>query len=403
MSSNAPFTGLRVVDFTHILAGPLCTQLLSDAGATVVKVEPPGGEYARLRGFIRKGREGVGLSSYHSAVNRGKQSIVLDLKHSRGLEVALRLISAADVVVENLAPGALVRLGIDFDDLRQADPRLISASISLFGGGAAKSPLTTRGGLAIVAEGESGVTSVTRDRDGIPISVGFPLGDTATALACYAAIVTALYERERTGRGRHLDISMVKTLLTLNSPHLTGAQIDGWTTDVGTVGYGIFPTIDGFVSIGVNTDSLFGRLASAMADHAFASDSRFTSYGGRVKFYREGTSIVCNWTSTRSTAEVISALVSTGVPCGKVSSPPEVLADGQFRELGFFQTVADGVGGTIDTPSNPFGFDRPDSSLPGLAQHARSILRDLGVDDHEYEDLELSGAFGSVREAAPST
>src|ERR1700761_6587415 len=149
---TGPLDGVRVVDFTHILAGPFCTQFMADAGATVVKVEPPGGEYARIRGPRRVGPDGTELSSYNAAINRGKRSIALDLKNPRGLEIALRLTDSADVIVENFAPGALARRGLNLRELRARNPKLITASISLYGGLESAGSLATRGGLAIVAE-----------------------------------------------------------------------------------------------------------------------------------------------------------------------------------------------------------------------------------------------------------
>lgn len=395
-SSNAPLAGVRVVDFTHILAGPFCTQFLADAGATVVKVEPPGGEYARIRGPRRVGPDGGELSSYNAAVNRGKRSIALDLKNPRGLQTALRLADTADVVVENFAPGALARLGLDFTALRARNPRLITASISLYGGLEFAGSLATRGGLAIVAEGESSVTSMTRDRSGTPLALGLPLGDMATGMASYAAITTALYERERTGAGRHLDLSMVRTLLALNACAVTGAQIANANRfDLRTAGYGIFPASDGYVTIGVNNDSLFRRLTVAMRRPELADDPRYADYRERDLHADEVDGLVAAWTSTLTTDEVIERLAPSGVPCGRVATPGDMLADPQLRGLGFFESVDDGLGTTIDTPANPIGFRREGYAIPRLAAHAQELLAEVGIDAEEYAKLAADGAFGT--------
>ncbi|MCU1658496.1 MAG: CoA transferase, partial [Pseudonocardiales bacterium] len=298
-NTTGPLDGVRVVDFTHILAGPFCTQFMADAGATIVKVEPPGGEYARIRGPRRVGPDGTELSSYNAAINRGKRSIALDLKNPRGLEIALRLTDSADVVVENFAPGALARLGLNLRELRAGNPRLITASISLYGGIESAGSLATRGGLAIVAEGESSVTGMTRDKFGTPLMLGLPLGDMATGMASYAAITTALFARERTGLGQHLDLSMVRTLFALNACAVTGAQIANANRfDLRTAGYGIFPVSDGYISIGVNNDSLFERLCGAMNRADLATDPRYAYYKDRDLNADEVDAIIAEWTAS---------------------------------------------------------------------------------------------------------
>ena len=277
--SNGPLSGIRVVDFTHILAGPFCTQLLADAGASVIKIEPPGGEWSRQRGPQRIGSNGEVVSSYFAGVNRGKRGITLDLKNPAGLELARSLISTADVIVENFSPGTMEKLGLGLSALREEHPRLVTASISLFGGLEAAGPLAERGGLAIVAEAESSLMSQHRSKDGRPITTPYGLGDMASGLAAYSAIVTALYERESTGIGRHVDIAMIRVLLSFNAISITAEQItsQGRTGSKprATAAMGIFEASNGYVTIGVNSDSLFQRLAVAMGKPELADDPRY--------------------------------------------------------------------------------------------------------------------------------
>jgi crotonobetainyl-CoA:carnitine CoA-transferase CaiB-like acyl-CoA transferase len=395
---DGPLAGIKVVDLTHILAGPYCTQCLADAGATIIKVEPPGGEYARIRGPRRVGPDGTELSSYNAAVNRGKRSISLNLKNPAGLEVALRLIATADVVVENFAPGALGRLGLDLTAARTRDPRLITASISLYGGVETAGSLAKRGGLAIVAEGESTIISVTKDRSGVPVQLGVPLGDMASGVAAYAAIMTALYHRERTGQGQHLDISMVRALLALNSCAVTGAQIANANIfDLRTAAYGIFPASDGYVTIGVNNDSLFRRLVAVMGREELATDPRYASYRDRDQLCEEIDAMVSAWTSRFTVAEVIALISPSGVPCGRVATPGDVLNDPELAALDLFETVDDGLGGTIRAPRNAFGTRQPHYAIPRLAEHAAELLAEtLDVDDTEFKDLSAAGAFGAA-------
>jgi CoA:oxalate CoA-transferase len=370
-----PLSGLRVVDFTHILAGPYCTQFLADAGATVIKVEPPGGEHSRARGALRRTPVGT-VSSYYAAVNRGKQSVVLDLRTAEGRAAASRLIESASIVVENFAPGTIARLGFDLAELRRRDPRLVTVSISLFGDAASAGPLASRTGLAIVAEGESTVASMTRHPDGTPVTPGIPIGDMATGLAAYAAIVTALIERSRTGRGRHLDISMVRTLWALNSAAAVRAQLKdaGPGTSDRPAGYGVFPAADGYVTIGVNSNRIFGRLAAAIGRPDLTEDHRYSDAARRDQAAGEINAIVAGWTRQRTVAVVVETLSASDVPSGRVMTAEGLLADEDLRAAGFVETNPDGFGGTIDTPANPLGYSRPGAAIPRLGEHAGEVL-----------------------------
>lgn len=392
-----PLRGVRVVDFTHVLAGPFSTQLLADAGADVVKVEPPAGEYARVRGPVRVGADGTEVSSYHAAINRGKRSISLDLKTRAGVELAQQFIADADVVVENFAPGALLRLGVDFAGLRERYPRLITASVSLYGGFEAAGALAERPGLAVVAEAESTVTGMTRDAGKRPVFLAIPLGDMATGLATYGAITTALFERERTGRGQHLDVSMVRTLMALNSCGITGQQIDvGDIADVRMAAYNIFATSDGFVAIGCNSDAIFARLCAAMGKPELARDPRYATYQEREQRIAEVDGVVTEWAVGLSSTDVVEVLTAHRVPCGNVRTPANALADQRLRELGFFKSVSDGLGGTLDTASNPFRWEQTDSAIPRLDEHGRELIAELGIDGDGYDKLAAEGAFGSL-------
>ena len=396
-TGSGPLAGIRVIDFTHILAGPFCTQLMADAGATVVKVEPPGGEYARIRGPRRVGPDGTALSSYNAAINRGKRSIALNLKSEAGLALARRLVAGADVVVENFAPGALARLGLDFTAFRRENPRLITASISLYGGLEFAGSLATRGGLAIVAEAESSVTGMTRDATGTPLPLGLPLGDMGTGMAAYAAITSALFQRERTGQGQHLDISMVRTLLALNSCAVTGAQIVGANRhDLHTAGYGVFPSKDGHVAFGVNNDSLFGRFVTAIGLPELATDARYATYQERDSRYADVDAIVADWTTRHTSDEIVAIVSPSGVPCGKVAAPGDMLNNPEYSDLGFFLTVDDSVGGTIRTPNNPMGFSQREYAIPRLAAHTEELLAEIGIPADEVDALAGQGAFGIV-------
>jgi len=388
--------GVRVVDFTHILAGPFCTQFLADAGAHVIKIEPPSGEYARIRGPQRHG-DGNFLSSYSAAVNRGKQSIALDLKNPAGLETARRLALSGDVVVENFSPGALARLGLDFKALREEKPSLITCSISLYGGLESAGALATRGGLAIVAEGESSVTSSNRDKEGNPIAIGLPLGDMATGMGAFGAISAALFGRSQTGEGRHLDISMVRTLWALNAITATTVQIlEGPMSNFKTAGYGIYKASDGYVTLGVNNDNLWARAVTALGMPEAAEDPRFKHFAQRdAEHYEAADAVITSWSTQHTVEEFIDTVGPTGVPCGRIASVEDILADPELRKLGFIDAIDDSVGGTIDVPSNPMGYHLEHAGIPRLADSTDVLLAEIGIDSTGVADLRASGAFGA--------
>jgi crotonobetainyl-CoA:carnitine CoA-transferase CaiB-like acyl-CoA transferase len=396
--SSGPLNGIRVVDFTHILAGPFCTQLLADAGASVIKIEPPGGEWSRQRGPQRVGSNGEVVSSYFAGVNRGKRGITLDLKNAAGLELARTLIATADVVVENFSPGTMEKLGLGLNALREEHPRLITASISLFGGFETAGPLAGRGGLAIVAEAESSLMSQHRSKDGRPISTPYGLGDMASGLAAYSAIVTALFERESTSTGRHIDIAMIRVLLSLNAISITADQI---TSDGGvgskpraTAAMGIFEASNGYVTIGVNSDSLFQRLATAMGRPELADDPRYAGHASRDERVDEVNEIVTDWTRSHTIEEVIDAISPTGVPCGRVNTPADILRNETSSQLGLFEDLDDGIGTHIRTPANPFGFNYAKPTLPTLGDSNEWVTEDVLGSSEEFERLANLGAFG---------
>lgn len=394
-----PLDGITVLDFTHILAGPFCTQLLADAGAHVVKIEPPGGEWARKRGPKRVAADGREISSYYAAVNRGKRSVVLDLKNAAGLEVARRLASTSDVVIENFSPGTLSRLGLDFAELRRHHPELITVSINLFGADASAGELTSRGGLAVVAEAESSIMSMHRDSEGRPITVRYGLGDMVSGLAAFGAISSALYARTFSGQGQHLEIPMVRSLLAINAISITGEQIvsEGAVEihEQRTAGMGLFEAKDGFVTIGVNSDSLFARLVGAMGRNDLLNDPTFATYQERDAHVDEFNSIVSTWTSTLTVDQIIDILTPTGVPCGHVNTPGDILTADWVRSLGLLENIDDGTGATIRSPSNPFGFGGPYGAIPQFGEHTNEVVREAFPEDpRAYERLAALGAFG---------
>jgi crotonobetainyl-CoA:carnitine CoA-transferase CaiB-like acyl-CoA transferase len=330
-------------------------------------------------------------------VNRGKRSIEINMKDQKGLGLALRLIERADVLIENFAPGTASRLGIDFGALRERYPRLITVSISLWGSFDSAGDLARRGGLAIVAEAESSIMGTNRDQTGVPKYMGTPVGDLATGLAAYAAIVTALIERERTGRGQHLEIPMVRTLLALNSTAITGKQIEASAEYMTPpVGYGVYPTEDGYICLGVNSDHLWKKLCECMGRSELAADPRFATYRERDTRPEEGNAIVRAFTMSHTSQELVDSIGPTGLPCGKISLPEDVLGESDIRRMGWLLSVDDGIGGSIDVPTNAVGWIQTSNRIPHVGEHAEEILMtELGIEHWEFEQLAAEGLFGT--------
>lgn len=393
MAAAGPLAGIRVLDLTHILAGPFCTQLMADAGAQVIKIEPPGGEYSRIRGPQRRGPDGAFLSSYSAGVNRGKPSLEVDLKRPAGLTLLERLLPLADVLIDNFAPGALGRLGISQAALRDRYPRLVTASISLWGVDA-DDELGRRGGVAVVAEAESTMFQGRFEVDGSPFPVGFALGDMTSGLACYGAIVTALNEREVSGKGRHVQIAMVRNLLALNTINIAIAAAGGGAGPA-TAAVGLFPAADGWVAIDAHADSGWRGLCAAIGASDLDRDATLAGPEGREDRAGEINDRIRGWSSGRPVEAVLAALGECGVPAGRVRSHLEAAASPTFDRLGFLWDLEDGLGGTIKAPGNPFGFDHGKRRLPLIGEGAAGVLHELlGIDDEELAALAAAGAFG---------
>jgi crotonobetainyl-CoA:carnitine CoA-transferase CaiB-like acyl-CoA transferase len=376
---GSPLSGIRVVDFTHVLAGPYCTMLLADAGADVVKVEPPGGEFARQRGTRREPAAGEWISAYYIAVNRGKRSLEVDLKTEEGFALVRDLIAQSDVVVENFSPGTIAKLGLDLARLRSEDPRLVTCSISLYGsaaGSVSKSGVA-RLGLALVAEAEAGVLSQGMDPAQPPQPVSMALGDMVAGLAGFAGISAALTGRERTGFGQHVDISMVQALLSMNVPGMITQQMlrEGGEQELTreeairksvTAPYGFYRCQDGLVAIAVNNDDAWQSLLVALGRQDLAADERYTFRDNRNPRVEEVRAIVEERTSRLSKREVLDLLVAHRVPCGLVRQSWELSEDEDLEAAGAYVAVDDGFGVQYRTPANPFGFVADDRSVPRL-------------------------------------
>ncbi|CAM3693445.1 CoA transferase [Polaromonas hydrogenivorans] len=407
-SDPQPLEGVKVIELTHLIAGPYCGQLLAEEGAQVIKVEPPEGELSRHREPMRHSSQGS-ISGYFGALNRGKKSLALDLKNAQGVELLHGLLASTDVLVTNMRAGALARLGIHPDELHARYPRLIIACISGFGIKDA-GEYADRAGLAMVAEAMSGTTGLTRDHNGNPVWCGFAMGDILAGMSTHAAILLALRNQERYGKGRILDMSLVECALPMVSVALArdqsaSAELKAFagSNDFHGVPYGAFPAVDGYVNIGVNRDDFWKRLCNAMDQPELGDDPRYAAYAERAKRQHEVFDITEAFTKKHTRAEIEAKLGAVDVPVAGILSMEEVIQDEYMRKRGAFRTVDDGIGGTMTLPADPSRFEpAPGTSrVPVLGEHREEVLRSkLGLNAEQIAKLVQAGAFGKVKPMA---
>jgi crotonobetainyl-CoA:carnitine CoA-transferase CaiB-like acyl-CoA transferase len=403
-----PLKGIKVVELCHLIAGPYCCQTLADEGAQVIKVEPPGGELTRHREPTRHTEQGD-VTAYYASLNRGKQSIVLDLKNPGGVAVMTRLLESADVFVTNMRPSALERLGLHPKALHERYPRLVIACISGFGMDNSGEH-ADRAGLAMVAEAMAGATGLTRDHSGNPVWCGFALGDIMGGVSAHAAILLALRNQDRYGIGRLIDLGLVECMLPMVSVALGRVQVEkkavsefAGSNNFHGVPYGAFSAADGAVNIGCNRDDFWRRLCVAMGRPELGTDKRYATYVERVKRQQEVHAITEAFTRAHTRAEITAKLIDVDVPVASILDMREVVQDEYLHKRGALRTVDDGFGGTFTLPSNAAWPDDAGNipRIPRLGEQRDDILvRAVGLTSEDVARLEQSGAFGPAKPAA---
>lgn len=398
-----PLEGIKVVELSHLIAGPYCCQMLADEGATVIKVEPPSGDLTRHRLPARRTPDGE-VTAYFASLNRGKQSVVLDLKNAEGVELMHRLLAGADVFVTNMRAAALGRLGLHPKALHERYPRLVIACISGFGMDDS-GEYADRAGLAIVAEALSGATGLTRDHSGNPVWCGFALGDITASVSAHAGILLALRNQDRYGVGKLLDLGLVECMLPMVSVAMGRAQVQDEATSNFTgsnnfhgIPYGAFPASDGAVSLGVNRDDFWVRFCVAMGRPELGTDPRYATYVERARRQPEVHAIAEAFTRAHTRAEIVEKLVEADVPVAAILGMKEVIQDRYLLERGSLWEVDDGFGGTFTLPANTAWLEKPpgDLRIPRLGEHRDQVLQQhLSMDAQEIARLAKAGAFGA--------
>jgi crotonobetainyl-CoA:carnitine CoA-transferase CaiB-like acyl-CoA transferase len=379
-----PLKGIRVLDFTHALAGPYCTMLMADLGADVVKLEPPSGDQSRQWGppFID------GESSYFLSVNRNKRSVVLDLKRPEGQAPARALAMASDVVVENFKPGTMARLGLDGALLQTEKPALVYASISGFG-----QDQPTLAGYDQIAQGTSGMMSVNASPDGPPTKVGVPIGDiTAGMFACHA-ILAALVERAATGKGRYIDVALNDSLLALFTYQAgryfaTGKvprQEGNYHATIAP--YGTFAVRDGFINLAVATDAQFLRLCEAIDAPELAQDPRFATNAQRQAARHALVKGIESHLREKTREMWLARFEQFGIPAGPILNIDEAFASPLATGREMKVQVEHPTAGRIAQVGAPWKLDGSSSPIrrppPVLGQHTEEVLREWLGGSHD--------------------
>lgn len=397
MSTQHILSGFKVLDFTHVLAGPTATRVMAEMGAEVIKVEfPPLGDISRFLPTIVDGR-----SAYFVQQNRGKKSICVNLKTDEGRALIYDLIRQVDVVIENFAPGVAARLGIGWEKVHEINPRVVMCSISAFG---QQGPLSSLPGFDYIAQAYAGVTGMIGEADGAPSLPMLGLGDVNTGVHAAAAIGFALLHRERGGEGQHLDISLLDAYFHCHEINVAYYSMTGKVpTRAGHHHYavcplGLFRLGESYVCI-ITLDNQWPSLCRAMGRPELAGDPRYDANAKRVERADEVIAIVQAWVDTQPSVEaVLAVLAEHHVPCAPVMSIAEVCATPHMLERGTVRTVADPKLGEVRMPGMPLRFSGFPANIPltaaSLGEHNAEVLSSmLGLPAERIETLRATGVL----------
>lgn len=378
------------------MAGPYCAMLLADMGARVIKVEPPAGDSTRSM----SGARGSDSPAFN-AVNRGKLGIVIDLNEDKGRSVFKRLSREADILIENYRPGVMQRLGLDYATLRADNPRLIYASIS---GHGQTGPWAAKGGFDLIAQGLSGIMSVTGNAGGAPVKAGIPLTDLGAGLFASIGVLAALHHRSKTGVGQHIDTSLVDAGLALSvweaTEYLTSGEVPAplGSAHRMTAPYQAFRCADGYITIGAANDRNFTKLARVLGRHDWIADARFSADHQRVAHRDELARLIEAETIKETRAHWLAELERAGIPCGPILDYEDALTTPQAIAREMTVAVEHPTLGALRTLGTPIKMSDtpldPRTRAPLLGEHTDDVLGAAGYSADEIEQLRYAGAIG---------
>jgi len=389
---------VTVLDLSHALAGPFATTMLADYGATVIKIEPPEGEMSRAWGPPFYGDE----TAYFVNLNRNKKSVTIDLKHADGKDVFFRLLDTADVVVENLRVGTVVRLGIDYERVRARQPRVVYCSISGFG---QDGPYRDRAALDLVVQAESGLISITGEPGSHGVRCGVSIADITAGMYAAFGILAALHARQTTGRGQFLDVSMLEGQLGILSGMVGAYLADGMVPEPMGTAYGAllpyqtFRTRTRDIAIGIGSDKLWRTFCPLVGLAHLADDPRYVTNAARKANRPSLIADVQAAFLTKSYEEWEAILMPAGIPIGAINTIDKVVEHPQVAARGALVESTHPVAGTIRVVGPPVRMSETPGSVrlpaPLLGEHTDDVLRErLGMRDEEIERLRAAGALG---------
>ncbi|WP_028334333.1 CoA transferase [Bradyrhizobium sp. USDA 3256] len=373
------FDGLRVLDFSTTIAGPHCTRMLADMGAEVIKIEPAEGETMRTRPPVRNN-----CSTAFGQLNIGKNSLVLDLKSPAGVEAVRRLIATADVLVENFRPGVMRRLKLDYASIRDINPKLIFCSISGYGQTGPSAELPAYAPVIHAASGYEMAHLAYQPGRSRPDYCGIYHADVLTGVYAFGAISAALYQRAASGKGQHIDVSMLESMLSLTLNELQWSQFEVKQTQRPM--FGPIETTDGYVMVAIASEKTFQNLMQVIGRPDWVSDPRFAKYSDRRENWAGLMEGVEAWSRSVSTQACLAALNEYGVPSSAYRTVREALADPQIAHRGALAEVADG-GGSFKVLNLPFRMSGATvgarKRMSTLGEHTLSYLKEIGLSEDQ--------------------
>lgn len=417
--ADGPLEGIRVIELAHIMAGPVCGLMLADMGADVVKVERlPKGDGSR--GFVPPDVDGE--SAAFMMLNRGKRGVALDLRSPEGVEIVRRLAEGADVLIENFRVGTMEKIGLGWETLSAANPRLVYCQITGFG---RTGPMAEQGGFDLIAQGYSGLMSITGEGPGRePVKVGAPVTDITAGILGAFGVAAALFERERTGRGKLVDTSLFEAGIThtywQSAIALAGGGSPGPMGSAHPLAapYQALRTADGWINVGASNEATWERLVEALGRPQLAEDARFETNADRMGHLEELVAVLSEVFVTRRTDEWLEALEAAGVPAGPVASIGEMLEHPQTRardmvvevehsRVGRVRSVGRAVKlWAVGDPVAVAGSASGDAGVtgrgaPGLGEHTREVLGEAGWSETDVADMVGRGVVRDDPEPNP--